>query len=344
MTEFSLTPHISEIPITVENTRLFRTRSIAAGLVAAGLLIGGATTAEANTPDHTYSVVNTDGEGAWLHADPGLEDEGDLIKIMPEGTAFDADCYVLDTPIGPNGNEIWLHGTDDTGATGYFTDHYSDSEWSNRTGNTLHSQGLPFCDEEAQSGDAWPVQDMYYDRDAAVAWARNHAQATPLYNASCTNFVSNALWAGGLPETDEWTDDGPMYGDDPFNQRPGISTAWAAQHLFEYLKDEFPGTKIVELDSQRFRDNAIPEAQLGDLITYDWQNDGELDHMAIVTDITSGAYPEVSDWSVAGGTNPASYVDRGWTYSGTNKRWLQDSSQYVTAKLIKIDPIRESEF
>jgi hypothetical protein len=105
--------------------------------------IAGESTATAD--DKVYTVTGTEGEGVWLHGDPGLGDAGDLIKRMPDGAQFAADCYVIDTPIGPRDNPVWLHGQDNRGDVGYFTDYYSDSKWS--SDNTLKQQGLPLCDE-----------------------------------------------------------------------------------------------------------------------------------------------------------------------------------------------------
>lgn len=122
-------------------------RAALGSLAALGLLSGCATEVETDLvafgPDHVYTVTGTNGDGVWLHGDPGLGDTGDLIKIMPEGTKFTADCYVIDTPIGSSGNPAWLHGRDQQGDAGYFADFYSDSRWDGV--NTLEKQGLPVC-------------------------------------------------------------------------------------------------------------------------------------------------------------------------------------------------------
>ena len=78
--------------------------------------------------------------------------------------------------------------------------------------------------------------------------------------------------------------------------------------------------------------NSVPQAALGDLIVYDWTNDGTLDHMAIVTGFRSGDYPLASemgqfDWT----THPwyyadhptSSYIQRGWTWSQQNNEYLE---------------------
>jgi hypothetical protein len=77
--------------------------------------------------------------------------------------------------------------------------------------------------------------------------------------------------------------------------------------------------------------NAVPQAEAGDIIVYDWNNGGTTyDHMVFVVDIASGQYPEVSEWGQFNFTpwdkvsNPSSpYVKRGWTWSAMQSEWLQ---------------------
>jgi len=292
-------------------------------------------------------VTNTDGEGVWLHGDPGFGDQGDLIKVMPEGSHFNADCYVNDAPVGPRNNPAWLHGTDETGVTGYFADFYSSSRWS--SGNTLHDQGLPFCGEEtapqqpnvASERPESVIISVPYDREAAVAWARNHAQDVPPYDASCTWFVSNALWAGGLPKDELWTDQGEF---GRIQHRPGTKAAWTVDHLLNYIQYKYPQSELVRLDSEDFRNNSVLQADVGDVIIYIWWDDGEYDHASIVTDVVSEHYPEVAEWSAYDGRIPTPYVERGWTYSERNNSWLQEKYPEVVAYLLDIDTTQVGEF
>lgn len=132
-----------------------RLGKVITALTAMSMLGGGAAiigaepvSAEAS---HIYTIENTGGEGVWLHENPGLHNRHDTIRVMMDNETFIADCYENDTPIGPRNNPVWLHGTDQTGATGYFTDFYSSSRWD--ANNTLHDQSLPFCSELNQSND-----------------------------------------------------------------------------------------------------------------------------------------------------------------------------------------------
>lgn len=98
---------------------------------------------------YEYTIERTNGEGVWLHQDPGLGDENDLIKTMKDGTKFKAKCYVIDTPIGDRNNPVWLYGTDEEGNRGYFTDFYSSSRWS-----SADKSGLPpLCGQESNNND-----------------------------------------------------------------------------------------------------------------------------------------------------------------------------------------------
>lgn len=175
--DVDFTPSSTEKPTLRD--RFFRSRIGRTALAAiAGLgFAAGASVVDAAPAVASETKTYTTTDDVWLHADPGLGDKGDLIKIIPKGTKFTADCYVNDTPIGERNNPAWLHGTDETGATGYFTDYYSDSRWSRD--NTLHDQGLAFCgektEEEQPSGqpEGEVLVTPIYDREKAVAWAGN---------------------------------------------------------------------------------------------------------------------------------------------------------------------------
>lgn len=312
--------------------------------LAGGLVASETSSAQADA-NHVYAVTGTGGEGVWLHSDPGLSDKDDLIKVIPEGAIFSADCMVTDTPIGSSNNPIWLYGHDEAGSVGFIADFYSSSHWNNE--NTLHQQGLPFCGEQAAAQDApvkrqeGTVTAVGYDRDAAVRWARDHAKDTPPYDASCTQFVSQSLWAGGLPKDQQWTNEGEF---GRVQKRPGTKSAWAVDHFLDYVQSKYPQSGFITLDGDDFRNNSIPEADEGDVIIYDWEGDGTYDHATIVTDIVGDRYPEVAEWSVYDGRVPTPYTERGWTYSEKSRTWLQDKFPNVIAYLLNIDTTQVGQF
>jgi hypothetical protein len=88
----------------------------------------------------------------------------------------------------------------------------------------------------------------------------------------------------------------------------------------------------------------MPEAEIGDVIVYDWEGDGVSDHAAIITNIAPGQYPEVSEWSAYDGRNPAPYVRRGWTWSERSQLWLQQKFPRISAFLLHIDATAIGEY
>ncbi|HEU4913892.1 MAG TPA: amidase domain-containing protein [Candidatus Saccharimonadales bacterium] len=332
------------------HSRIFRHVGRIAAVAAAGLGFAfGASTVDAGPAEASSDKVYTTTDNVYLHADPGLGDKGDLIKIMPKGTKFTADCYVNDTPIGKRNNPAWLHGTDETGATGYFTDAYSDSHWDRN--NTLHDQGLAFCGEknnsattnsteQPQNHEANPQYTGKYDRDRAVSWALANAEIQPPSDGACTWFASNVLWQGGLPKTSGWTSEGFLGRDIPLlgersEEFPGTISAWNVNQFREYLRETYPESDWMKLD---FSKNAVPQATPGDLIFYDWGKGEGISHVAVVTNTTPSQYPEVSEWSPgADGSEPAPYAKRGWTWSGIRNEWLQVKYPHIKAYLLHVN-------
>jgi hypothetical protein len=169
-----------------------------------------------------------------------------------------------------------------------------------------------------------------YDRTAAVSWALQNAQDPQAASALCTWFVSEALWAGGLPQTSDW--------------KAGTSDATYVPGLVQYMKENYSVT-WTNITSD-LTTNAVPQAETGDIIVYSWNGDATLDHMAFVVGIASGDYPEVAEWGQFNFIpdvwdylfDPSSpYVERGWTYSSVNNEWLQVEFPHMTAYLLHIN-------
>jgi hypothetical protein len=169
-----------------------------------------------------------------------------------------------------------------------------------------------------------------YDRTAAVHWALENAQDSQGASGLCTWFVSNALWAGGLPRAQNW--------------QQGTYDATNVPGLVSYLEAHY---SVTWTDITRdLTTNAVPQAELGDIIVYSWHGNGTLDHMAFVVGFAPGDYPEVSEWGQFNFIpdvwdylfNPRSpYVERGWTYSGVNHAWLQTIYPGMKAYLLHIN-------
>ena len=95
-------------------------------------------------------------------------------------------------------------------------------------------------------------------------------------------------------------------------------------------------------------------AEPGDLIVYDWYGQGiaNPDHIAIITGLAQGDYPEVSEMGQNNWVGPRGWIDsaiahidpfnstytqRGWTWSQQHHEWLQKEFPRVQAFLIHIN-------
>lgn len=173
------------------------------------------------------------------------------------------------------------------------------------------------------------AKNKFYNRSAAVAWAKKNAKAQhPTRAPACTWFVSNALWAGGFPKDKVWTNKGYHSA----RLLPGTRAAWFAPDLIRHLRSKYSVSTI----PLNFKANKVPEARAGDFIAYDWNGDGSTDHLAFIVNIASGQYPEVAEWGVSIGGRTA-YDKRGWTWSANDKKWLQQKYPKVKASLIRIN-------
>lgn len=322
----------------------------ASAVLATGGLVASGKEATADTPPNTvaHHVYRTDGDGVWLHDNPGLHTPKEV--VMPEGAEFDVRCF---NPGGDpvNGNALWLTGFYD-GRQGSTTDYYVDTHW--KTTQDLKDQGIPECGQEAQQEsddpnpqpaaplqghEANPSNNDVLDRQRAVNWALANAQDQPPSNGSCTWFVSQALWQGGLRKTDEWTSVG-AYGN-KFktallgSELSGTYDAWNVPAFMDYMRKTYKDSTFRELN---FSENAVPDAQVGDVIFYDWGKGEGISHATIITNIADGQYPEISEWSVqSDGTLPSPYAKRGWTYSELSHHWLQWKYPHIKAYLLHIE-------
>jgi len=115
-----------------------------------------------------------------------------------------------------------------------------------------------------------------YDRQAAVRyadkWWDSYNPTYPHFEDDCTNYISQCLRAGGAPmwgypnkEKGWWIGGGTW------------SLSWSTSHSLRwYLAGSKKGLTAVQ----------VPRAdmlEIGDVISYDFQNDGRFDHTAIVT-------------------------------------------------------------
>ncbi|MEG0259156.1 MAG: amidase domain-containing protein [Lysinibacillus sp.] len=120
-----------------------------------------------------------------------------------------------------------------------------------------------------------------YNRVAAVNYARlwwNRANPVfPFFSVDCTNFISQCLLAGGAPmrgvpnrEKGWWIQGGNW------------SFSWSVAHSLRwYLQGSTTGLKGRRVQN-------ASDLEIGDVIFYDFQGDGRIDHSVIVTSVQDG--------------------------------------------------------
>jgi hypothetical protein len=303
-------------------------------------------------------ISGTNGEGIFIRPEPNTSRPA--LGWMPEGASPEYTCFTHGETIG--NVSVWFYVTYN-GVTGYYASFYDNSSYQNDAELTA-KYGVPACGggsvpppqpvpAGSSSGSSPPPSnessDASLNRAAAVTWAEAHATQTPPDAAACTWFVSQALWAGGLPQTAEWTSSGSHGSVPVLTKRQGSVDAWAVPNFVSYIRTTYPDSTFTRLN---FRVNNVPTAQPGDAIVYAENGgasvgnastiDSALDHAALVVDDARGTqYPEVAEWGAndhgpIGGA--VKYTRRGWTWSDVSHEWLQVKYPKIQAFLLHIDP------
>jgi len=132
----------------------------------------------------------------------------------------------------------------------------------------------------------------------ADTWARSRNSNYPSFSSDCANFVSQALHQGGgfsyIGRNGSTTDDTLWWVSWDPNTGFHWSHSWAvAQDQFYFLNATYPGGWQEGTASGSATNYWTPDAVVtGDVLYYDWQSDGLLDHESIQvgwgTDPTSG--------------------------------------------------------
>lgn len=124
---------------------------------------------------------------------------------------------------------------------------------------------------------------IYYNRAAAVAYANqwwdSFNPAFPVFQDDCTNFISQCLYAGGAPMRGAPARDRGWW---MTGQNERWSFSWSVAHSLRwYLETSKQGLRATRV-------NSADQLQLGDVIFYDFQGNGRIDHSTIVTRIEQG--------------------------------------------------------
>jgi len=299
--------------------------ALLATILVAVLAVVPTSTAQADT-QFTATVLTVEG---WDHADlyaaPGTSYA--IAGTAAAGFDITLGCWIQgDMTTGPSGysSRLWYTVVDSKSELG--TESYiSDTMIWTGTNDPVTDPcgGLP----DPETTPPTPAQpSQKYDRQDAVDWALANVNSGHRYEQDCTWFVSQALWAGGMPKTEEWNPDPGFGAIDP------PPAARIADDFTTYLTHEM-ASAYAGIDELSWNQNDVPEAQLGDVIVYDYGNantpaDGIIDHVMIITGF-SGRYPLVS-----GHTNDVS--NQGWTYSQTGGNWISQDNPGSRVYLVHI--------
>lgn len=284
-------------------------------------------------PAFADSGITTTGD-VNLRTGPGTQ--YGILDVVPTGSSPIYKCWAPGEEI--NRVDVWFQVSWGDNV-GYISSYFDDSSYANDSDITGR-YGIPPCSQSpgvgvADPGVATDGSAEPYDRNAAVSWALSNATSPQDFPAACTWFVSQALWAGGLTRDSEWTSEGGH--GFLWSARPGTAAATAVRPFIDYILNRFPNSSVEYLDLAH---NPVPLAQPGDVMAYDWEGDGLFDHVSVVTSISPGEYPNVSEWGTVDfkfGHPSSFYAERGWTWSEKNHEWLQREYPNVTAMLIHLD-------
>ena len=131
---------------------------------------------------------------------------------------------------------------------------------------------------------------------------------------NCTNYVSQCVFAGGIPMDYTGRREAGWWYKGRQNNQEQWSYSWAVAHALQH--------HLSQSRAHGLRAEAVPRPdmlQLGDVICYDWDGNGRFQHNTIVTAFTPSGMPLVN-------ANTVSSRHRYWDYRDSYA-WT-DRTQY----------------
>ncbi|KIL46738.1 amidase domain-containing protein [Jeotgalibacillus soli] len=125
---------------------------------------------------------------------------------------------------------------------------------------------------------------MAYNPEKAVSyaerWWNSYNPAYPKFEVDCTNYISQCLFAGGWRMTGY-----PNRSRGWWLQGGTWSYSWSVANALRWYLDS---------GNRATRKQYASDLQLGDVICYDFEGDGRVNHTVIVTKIRSDGTPLVN--------------------------------------------------
>lgn len=168
------------------------------------------------------------------------------------------------------------------------------------------------ADMAAASQDSSARGDSTYHRDDAVAyadrWWNGYNPAYRAFDVDCTNFISQALTAGGAPQWDTGRQDLGWWYRHLGGTQDRWSLSWSVAHSLRwYLAGSRQGLQATQRESAR-------QLVLGDVIHYDFDGDGVWEHSTIVVAKDPSGEPLVNAHTAPSRRRPWAYLDSpAWT-------------------------------
>jgi cell wall-associated NlpC family hydrolase len=131
---------------------------------------------------------------------------------------------------------------------------------------------------------------------AALWWSGNHPAFRRMPD-NCTNFISQCLFAGGLPMEHTGRRDRGWWYAGPNEQ---WSFSWAVSNSFRWY---------LEKSGRAEQRPSATDLELGDLILYDWDSDGVWTHSTIVVGYDAAREPLVAAHTVPSWGRAWRYTD-----------------------------------
>lgn len=160
------------------------------------------------------------------------------------------------------------------------------------------SKELPTVRSETAKGDLplypYPryLQCQAYDRVRAqryadLWWNSYNPAYVKFLDDDCTNFVSQALYAAGMPMQKEDNNRAKGWWYHPGNGQKGVnwSYSWSTSNALHQYLVNIVGASVIDDPSK---------LNVGDLVFYDWNGSGAFHHTTIVTDFDSKGDPLVN--------------------------------------------------
>jgi len=131
-----------------------------------------------------------------------------------------------------------------------------------------------------------------YDRIAAVRyahkWWNGHNPNFRAFSVDCTNYVSQVLYAGGIPMTYTGRQNSGWWYQGDGGENDKWSYSWAVAHSLRWFLASGKGRPRAE--SVQYASQLQP----GDVICYDWDGDGVWQHNAVVVDYNTEGQPLIN--------------------------------------------------